>query len=383
MVTRSPDSVLQNLFDELEDPVRMLEFHQRIVRLPDGGRFSLSGSPSDGPYLYTIGRRIQQSANSRNQEQPSWLAGVRAASAIPEPFRKDAHAAISTYIIGDTGRSRTIHPQRDRAALAKLADLPADAQASASLIIGITGWNDDDAATRKATVAGLLGALDDAAIDASTRYQFAVIALQKSPRIATEPAVAASLANLFEQYAATGRSVVNPLVLRTMNLVSITPFDPATADSMARINTAFWKNAGSPVPAGHTAIPPSTVRDLFLAAAFAGDEANANRLLGAARGSIQESPAIIARLIQVGRHELAKRVLPPRNVNYRRLNSHSPLPYTRQFEESLNTFRISQNIPPFDMLRLEAQFKGDAPYPTGASQPAESETDREIRLAQA
>lgn len=370
-VLNDSDSVMD------KDPVLALRFLTAVLKSPEGGRFSLAASDYEGqPLLSALGENLR--SGEKTKESP-WLRYMKSALAMPAEIRMDAVIAITCYEINEDGAinasalaERRKSGEAERAALQQTYPLR-------EVRDGVMGWQADNAAGRAITSKALVSVLADATISEPSRMQLAFNCLGRVPGILADPAIAASIAPLYERYCEAERSAVNGMSISVIKSLGSAEISAEAKPFAHRISSAFWKNANASKSGGHSTIPPRSATSLFLAAARAGDETMAQKLLTQAKQSILGDLPTITSLITSRQFDFAKTLLPDAGRIYR--NSKTSLVYNRTIEESMAAF-ANAGVDPFQFLRLESQMLG-MKLAEGDLAPKEPAKDRSLRLAAA
>ncbi len=369
-----------------------LRFFAAVLGSPEGGRFSLADNSYNGQcVLSRLGSEMRNSEQrKKDSKEPEWFRSLREAVEMPEDIRSDALVAVTTYAFNNNSSMSPAYFKDERKATAAMRDelvkktSPAlepliKAFSYRDLAVGILGWNADAAEERALTAKILVSLIEDKSISESTRMQLAFNCVSKVPAILNDPAIAAVIVPLFESYCDAGRSAVNPLAIAVIKAFGTANITAETKPLAQRMNAAFWKNANAPKPAGHPSIPQQAAPALFVAAARAGDDALAQKLLSQAKLSIIGDLPTIASLVSARQFELAKSLLSEPSRVYRSAKISGN--YDRALEDGMSAFGQS-GVDPHQLLRLECQFLQSKPG-EGDSAPQEKGNERSLRLATA
>jgi len=374
-----------------QDHALGLRFIAAVLASPEGGRFSLADNSYNGQcVLSRLGSGLRNSDKPvKDNKEPEWFRYLRQAVEMPEDVRADALVAVTTYEINNssisgsnlTGERKAVGVVREE--LVKKASPVLEplirAVSYRDLAVGIAGWSADTAEGRALTAKTLVSMIEDKSIPESTRMQLAFNCVSKVPAIIDAPTIAAAIVPLFETYCDAGRSAVNPLSIAVIKAFGTANITAETKPLAQRINAAFWKNANAPKPAGHASIPQQVAPALFVAAARAGDEALAQKLLGQAKLSIIGDLPTITSLVSARQFELAKSLLSEPGRIYRSAKISGN--YDRALEEGLTAFGQS-GVDTLQLLRLECQLL-QSKAGEGDSAPQEKGSQRSQRLASA
>ncbi|MFK7849895.1 MAG: tetratricopeptide repeat protein [Akkermansiaceae bacterium] len=378
------DEAMSRILNSSESTMRAnpsvaLQFLSAVNSKPEAQRFSFADSGR--PLFFQVGQSIyEQTSSASKNKEPKWLLASRSIAEMPESIRQDASYALAAYVIGNSSLANRVRLPSDRDALKKIKNLSKELIDLRSFSIGVSGWDKDTPEGRLTTSKLFASIASNSTVAEVTRFQLLAIAIHARPRMLDNPTIGEVFATSFENYASKERSVVNSLGFYPA--ISIGKISPTETNKpfIQRINKAFWDNANASKPGGHPQIPPAFGDELFLAAAKSGDTKTANKLLSAAKTTIEGDTPLIASLISSGQHELAKKLLP--NPNKALKNAPSAQAYTKDFEKHLEEFRETAGFDPVSLLYLEAKLM-NAPHASDSKQPSESELEREKRLAAA
>lgn len=332
-----------------------LRFYLKLVQRPEAGRFTFSPSTNRGfDDLIEMGQTLRWGvANSVNHSDHIGYARriFDLVRALPEDLRKTALLAITTHEIvshGPQGKGFATMMRKDVAALRQ--EFPEEFP---YLIIryGITGYNFDTPEGRDETRKALGAVLNDKSLPETTRLCLAVNCARYVSGILGSTDVAPQIAELYENYCAAERSAVNAWSSVLVQAVGTVRTKPETIPYTKRILEAFWKNANTPKPGGHSQIPISMTIRLFRASAHMGDTDMARKMLSQTKGAHVGNQDSITQLIGDGQFDLARMLLPPKGRPYPAMEKFVTAYFTKDVEANLEPFLATVSDP---QVRLQA-----------------------------